>query len=86
MIIIIIKQGYALKNWVEGLSDEVYYPRSHQKNLTKIRQPGQGTNEIFNSSVKLQVSLPSVSCFMGHGGLESTDIQKKMPGFDTHIF
>ena len=21
-----------------------------------------------------------------HGGLESTEIQKKMPGFDTHIF
>ena len=21
-----IKQGYALKNWVEGLSDEAYYP------------------------------------------------------------
>ena len=22
----ISKQGYALKNWVEGLSDEAYYP------------------------------------------------------------
>ena len=28
-----IKQGYAFKNWVEGLSDEAYYPGpgSHQK-------------------------------------------------------
>ena len=34
-----IKQGYALKNWVEGLSDEAYYPweSSHIK-MTKIHQ------------------------------------------------
>ena len=30
------KQGYTLKNWVEGLSDEAYYPVSHQKNRSTL--------------------------------------------------
>ena len=28
-----IKKGYAFKNWVEGLSDEVYYPWESLKKL-----------------------------------------------------
>ena len=24
-----VKRGHVLKNWVEGLSDEAYYPRGH---------------------------------------------------------
>ena len=27
------RQGYALKNWVEGISDETYYPWETPKNL-----------------------------------------------------
>ena len=35
-----IKQGYVLKNWVEGLSDETNYAWESSKiNLTKIGQP-----------------------------------------------
>ena len=49
------KQGYTLKNWVEGLSDESYYPcpGSHQKFLAKIGQPYicQQTKESFYSSI-----------------------------------
>ena len=54
------KQGYAFKNWVEGLSDEAYYPWESPKKSTKIGQPYicQRTKESFNSSIKgdLQVS------------------------------
>ena len=49
--ILITKQGYALKNWVEGLSDEAYYPwESQKKNSTKIGQPYifQWTKECFD--------------------------------------
>ena len=28
-----IKQGYALKNWMEGLSDEAYYPWESPKKI-----------------------------------------------------
>ena len=36
-----VKQGYTLKNWVEGLSDEKYDPWESPKKpkLTKISQP-----------------------------------------------
>ena len=45
-----IKQGYALKNWMEGLSDEAYYPWESQKKSTKIGQPYfcQLTKESFD--------------------------------------
>ena len=35
------KQGYALKKWVEGLSDEAFcsWAGSHQKKIDKIGQP-----------------------------------------------
>ena len=35
-----IKQGYALKNWVERLSDEAYFPwESPKKNRLKTVNP-----------------------------------------------
>ena len=37
---------------------------------------------IFQNGTFTQVE----EFFLPHGGLESTEIQKKMPGFDTHIF
>ena len=48
------KQGYALKNWVEGLSDEAYNPWESQKKSTKIGQPyiSQRTKECFDLSIK----------------------------------
>ena len=49
------KQGYALKNWVEGISDEAYFPlESPKKNSTRIGQPYiyQRTNESFDSSIE----------------------------------
>ena len=50
------KQGYALKNWVEGLSDEAYYPWKwpKKKKSTKIGQPYicQRIKESFDSSIK----------------------------------
>ena len=39
------KQGYTLKNWVEGLFDEAYYPWESQKNPTFA-------SESFDSSIK----------------------------------
>ena len=33
------KQGYALKNWVEVLSDEAHYPWESQKNRLKSVNP-----------------------------------------------
>ena len=47
-----IKQGCALKNWVEGVSDEAFW-ESPKKNSTKIGQPyiWQRTKESFNSSL-----------------------------------
>ena len=48
------KQGYALKNWVEGLSDEAYYTCESPKNSTKIVQPYicQRTKFFFDLSIK----------------------------------
>ena len=31
--LVFIKQGYELKNWVEGLSDEAYYHRESPKKI-----------------------------------------------------
>ena len=39
IVITYSKQGYAFKNWVEGLSDEAYYPWESPKKSTKIGQP-----------------------------------------------
>ena len=44
---VIIKQGYALKNWVEGLSDEAFYPWESPK---KIRL--KSVNPIFATEQK----------------------------------
>ena len=41
------KQGYTLKNWVEGVSDEAHYPLESQK---KIRQ--KSVNPTFTSEQK----------------------------------
>ena len=48
------KQGYALKKWVEGVSDEAYYPWKSPKNSTKIGQPYiyQRTKKCFDLSIK----------------------------------
>ena len=43
------KQGYALKNWVEVLSDEAHYPWESQKNRLKSVNP---TKECFDLSMK----------------------------------
>ena len=53
------KQGHALKNWVEGLSDEAYYPWESPKKLTKIGQPfiRQRTKESFNSSIEYNLRV-----------------------------
>ena len=44
------KQGYTLKTWLEGVSDEAYYPWESPKKF-KIGQPSicQRTKEAFNS-------------------------------------
>ena len=53
------KQGYALKNWVQGLSDEAYYPWESPKKSTKIGQPYicHRTKEIFDSLIKGNVRV-----------------------------
>ena len=39
-MILYIKQGHALKNWVEGVSDEPFYPwESPKKNRLKSVNP-----------------------------------------------
>ena len=46
--------SHTLNNWVDGVSDEAYYPwESPKKDSTKIGQPYicQRTNESFNSSI-----------------------------------
>ena len=53
------KQGYALKNWVQGLSDEAYYPWESPKKSTKIGQPYicQQTKECFYLSIKANLQV-----------------------------
>ena len=49
------KQGYSLKKWLEGLSDEAYYPwQSGKKKSTKIGQRNirQRRKESLDSSIK----------------------------------
>ena len=43
----LVKQGYALMNWVEGLSDEAYY---HWESPKKIRL--KSVNTTFASEQK----------------------------------
>ena len=52
--------GNALKNWVEGSSDEAYYPwESPKKKSTKIGQPYicQRTKECFDLSIKADLQV-----------------------------
>ena len=44
--IMYIKQGYALKNWVEGLSDEAFYPWESPKTIRlKLVNPTFATKQ-----------------------------------------
>ena len=39
LFLVLVEQGNASKNWVEGFSDEAYYPwKSPKKKSTKIGQ------------------------------------------------
>ena len=54
-----IKQGYALKNWVEGISDEVYYPWESPKKMTKNVSPTFATEqeECFDLLIKANLRV-----------------------------
>ena len=58
MKILILKQGYAFSNWVEGLSDELRLGVT-KRNSTKIGQPYicHRTKESFNSSKKCNLRV-----------------------------
>ena len=45
------KQGFALKNWVEGLSDEAYYPWESLNTIIGLPYICQRTKKNFNSSI-----------------------------------
>ena len=45
--IMINKQGHALKNWVEGLSDEAFYPWESPKEI-----PIGTPNQLFSIAAK----------------------------------
>ena len=54
------KQGYALKNWVEGLSDEAYYPwDSPKKNGLKSVNPTFDTEQKKVSIHRSKVTYES---------------------------
>ena len=52
-------QGYALKNWVEGLSDEAYYPWESPKkfDLNWSTLHLQQTKESFGSWIKSNLGV-----------------------------
>ena len=70
LITVISKHGYALKNGVEGLSDEAYYPGpgSHQKKLTKIGQPynRHQTKKVLISNHRKQAKIEFFKNFFHH--------------------
>ena len=47
-----IKQGYASKNWVEGISDEAYYPWESPK-----KPPCLSLSADFSSKVEIQSKI-----------------------------
>ena len=42
------KQGHALKNWVEGLSDEAFYPWESPKKVLALPFPMNMMNMYFS--------------------------------------
>ena len=50
-----LKQGYALKSWVEQLSDEVFYLGVTKKNQLKFVNPSFATEQKKVSIHRLQV-------------------------------
>ena len=50
------KQGHTLNNWVEGLSDEAYYPWESRKNIRL-----KSVNPTFASEQK-KVSIQIIIC------------------------
>ena len=53
-----IKQGYTLKNWVGGLSDEAFNPGSHPKKINKnwstLQLPLNKRNTLFIDKMYLE--------------------------------